>query len=159
GITQIFERISKIYHDAEHNKRICGAIFDRVSAVEVTIRSLKFRWEEHKESFTQKNYTVLQKILHNIQKLENFVNDVTQSKGIKYIQVESIESMFYDLTKEFDRYIDELDLVILVDVERRRRDKQILKKDFEDLNKYLESMHISKQNTSSCVVLANKLSR
>ncbi|CAG8755659.1 483_t:CDS:2, partial [Dentiscutata erythropus] len=137
-IIQVSEKISKIYHDAEHNKRICGAIFDRVSAVEVTIRSLKFRWDEHRKSFTQKNYTVLQKLLCNIQKLEDFMNDVTKSECVKCIKVESIEAIFYDLIKEFDRYIDELDLVILVDDERRRREKQILRNDIEDLNKALE---------------------
>ncbi|CAG8734550.1 35545_t:CDS:1 [Gigaspora margarita] len=133
-IIQVFENISKIYHDAELNKRICGAIFDRVSAVVVTIRSLKFRWDEHRESFTQKNYTVLQKVLCNIRKLENFANDITKLKRIRYLRVELIEANFDDLTKEFDKYIDELDLVILVDVERRRREKQILRNDIEDLN-------------------------
>ncbi|CAG8555007.1 21447_t:CDS:2 [Gigaspora rosea] len=81
-IIQMLEKISKTYHDAEYNKRTCGAIYDRVSVVEVTIRSLNFQWDEHKESFTHKNYTFLRKIL------------------------------------KFDRYIDELDLVILVNVER-----------------------------------------
>ncbi|RIB16360.1 hypothetical protein C2G38_1517860 [Gigaspora rosea] len=151
-ITLIFERISKTYHDAEHNKRICGAIFDRVSAVEVTIRTLNFQWDEHKESFTHKNYTVLQKILCNIRKLEKFVDDVTKSKGIRNIQVESIETIFYDLTKEFDRYIDELDLVILVDAERRKQEKQILRNDIEDLNKVPE-LHLNFMFHSIFIIL------
>ncbi|CAG8701330.1 23164_t:CDS:2, partial [Racocetra persica] len=138
-IIQVFEKVFKIYHDAEHNKRICGAIFDRVSAVEVKIRSLKFRWDEHRESFTQKNYTVLQKLC-----------------------VESIEAIFYDLAKEFDSYIDELDLVISVDDECRKLEKQIIRNDIEDLNKYLGNMYISdlnEQNANSCIVFANKFNQ
>ncbi|CAG8697937.1 44690_t:CDS:2 [Gigaspora margarita] len=146
---KFLKKISKTYHDVEHNKRICGAIFDRVSALEVTIRSLNFQWDEHKESYTHKKHIVLQKILCNIRKLEKFVDDVTKSKGIRNIQVESIEAIFYYLTKEFDRYIDKLDLAILVDVERRKQEEQILRNDIEDLNKCLENMlisEISKQN-------------
>ncbi|RIB26976.1 hypothetical protein C2G38_2161721 [Gigaspora rosea] len=99
-IIQMLEKISKTYHDAEYNKRTCGAIYDRVSVVEVTIRSLNFQWDEHKESFTHKNYTFLRKIL------------------------------------KFDRYIDELDLVILVNVERRKQENQILRNDMRILIKY-----------------------
>ncbi|CAG8470226.1 24025_t:CDS:2 [Gigaspora rosea] len=160
-ITQNFEKISKVYHDAEHNKRICGVIFDRVSAIEVTVRSLKFRRDENKKFFTQRNYKGLQNILCNIQKLEKFLSDVTKSESIRYIQVESIKTNFNDLTEEFDKHIDELGLVILVDVERRKQEKQILRDDIEDINKYLENTYmndISKQNASSHTVLGNKRS-
>ncbi|CAG8715615.1 2078_t:CDS:2, partial [Gigaspora rosea] len=94
----------KVIHNAKEVQisqflPLFSEIIQPVSVVEETIRSLNFQRDEHKESFTHKNYTFLQKIL------------------------------------KFDRYIDELDLVILVDIERRKQEKQILRNDIEDLNK------------------------
>ncbi|CAG8747044.1 28255_t:CDS:2, partial [Dentiscutata erythropus] len=89
-----------------------------------------------------------------------------------FIQISKFLPIFSDITQIFkkisDIYYDaeynkdELDQLILVDVERRKRENQILRNDIEDLNNYLKSIYVgdtSKQNASSNIVWMDKLSR
>ncbi|CAG8744550.1 20970_t:CDS:2 [Dentiscutata erythropus] len=141
-VVKIFEEIAKLYQSAEHNRRICGTLFDRVIAAEAAIRTLKIRRDEHKEFFNQQNFVIMQKFLRNIENIKKFINDVSQLKGLsKYIQAKSIETTFHELTEEFDRFVSILNLTITIDTRgRAQKDKEILKQDIEDLNKYLEEI-------------------
>ncbi|CAG8466414.1 17986_t:CDS:10 [Racocetra fulgida] len=147
-VVKIFDEIAKLYQSAEHNRRICGTLFDRVIAAEAAIRTLKIRRDEHKEFFNQQNFVVMQKFLRNIENIKKFINDVSQLKGLsKYIQAKSIETTFQELTTEFDRFVSILNLTITIDTrDRARKDKEILRKDIEDLNKVVSIMCLTDVN-------------
>ncbi|CAG8761151.1 10153_t:CDS:2 [Dentiscutata erythropus] len=107
-ITQIFDNIAELYQNAQNNKFLCGTIFDKTSAVDVTIHLLKFQRDSHKRFFNQKNYVVMQNFLLNIQKLKKFVNDVMKSLNM---QANLIDKTFRSLIDEFDNYVSELGLL------------------------------------------------
>ncbi|CAG8530129.1 26363_t:CDS:10, partial [Racocetra persica] len=65
----------------------------------------------------------------------------------KYIQAKSIETTFQELTTEFDRFVSILNLTITIDTrDRARKDKEILRKDIEDLNKVVSIMCLTDVN-------------
>ncbi|CAG8699513.1 2945_t:CDS:2 [Dentiscutata erythropus] len=141
-IVSVTDEITLIYQSAEHNKRISRVLVDRIAAVETSIRLLKIHKDDNKKFFNQENFVVMQKLSDNIQKIKKFIGEVTQLKGLsKYIHAKSIKSTFFDLTNEFDGYINTLKFAIAVDTqsraERTERETQIIHKDLEELNQYL----------------------
>ncbi|CAG8635132.1 36896_t:CDS:2 [Gigaspora margarita] len=119
-IVGVTEDITQIYQSAEHNKRISLVLVERIAAVETSLRYLKIHKDDQKNFFNQENFVVMQKLLDNIQKIKKFIGEVTQLKGLsKYIQAKTIQSTFFDLTNEFDGYINTLKFAIAVDTQAR----------------------------------------
>src|SRR5436853_2144939 len=101
-VANTLDQIVELYHSAEHNKRICGSLIDRVSAAEAAVRNLKIRRDQNKSFFNQKNLILLQRLVHNIQQIKRFVSEVSQLKGLtKYVQAKSIEKNFKELCRDF----------------------------------------------------------
>ncbi|CAG8633736.1 5659_t:CDS:2 [Dentiscutata heterogama] len=141
-IVCVTDEITLIYQSAEHNKRISRVLVDRIASVETSIRLLKIHKDDNKKFFNQENFVVMQKLSDNIQKIKKFIGEVTQLKGLsKYIHAKSIKSTFFDLTNEFDGYINTLKFSIAVDTQSRaartERETEIIHKDIEELNQYL----------------------
>uniref|UniRef100_U9UST2 Protein kinase domain-containing protein n=1 Tax=Rhizophagus irregularis (strain DAOM 181602 / DAOM 197198 / MUCL 43194) TaxID=747089 RepID=U9UST2_RHIID len=80
-VVNLLDQIMELYHSAEHNKRICGALIDRVSAAESAIRNLKIRSEQNENFFNQKKLILLQTLINNIHQIKRFVEEVGQLKG------------------------------------------------------------------------------
>ncbi|CAG8469559.1 14925_t:CDS:2 [Gigaspora margarita] len=150
-IVGVTEDITQIYQSAEHNKRISLVLVERIAAVETSLRYLKIHKDDQKNFFNQENFVVMQKLLDNIQKIKKFIGEVTQLKGLsKYIQAKTIQSTFFDLTNEFDGYINTLKFAIAVDTqahaERTERETQIIHKDIDELNQIRSLILDSKTN-------------
>src|ERR1043166_8106247 len=62
-VANILDQIVELYQSAEHNKRICGSLIDRVSAAEAAVRNLKVRRDQNKSFFNQKNLILLQRLV------------------------------------------------------------------------------------------------
>jgi hypothetical protein len=141
-VANILDQIVDLYQSAEHNKRICGSLIDRVSAAEAAVRNLKIRRDQNKSFFNQKNLILLQRLVHNIQQIKRFVSEVSQLKGLtKYVQAKSIERNFKDLCRDFDSNVGTLNFAITVDSRNRaENDKNALRQDIEDLGKYLDEI-------------------
>src|SRR6266542_3693822 len=102
-VANILDQIVDLYQSAEHNKRICGVLIDRVSAAEAAVRNLEIRRDQNKNFFNQKNLILLQRLVHNIQQIKRFVNELSKVKGLKkYVQAKSIEKTFKELCRDFD---------------------------------------------------------
>src|SRR4051812_32679817 len=50
-VANVLDQIVELYQSAEHNKRICGSLIDRVSAAEAAVRNLKVRRDQNKGFF------------------------------------------------------------------------------------------------------------
>src|SRR5947209_7741083 len=61
-VARLCNEIVDIYQTAEHNKRICGVMLDRVQVAETAVRNLKNRREENEDFFSEENYINLHKL-------------------------------------------------------------------------------------------------
>ncbi|KAF0508857.1 kinase-like protein [Gigaspora margarita] len=138
-IINVTEEIALIYQSAEHNKHISKSLFERIVAVETSLRLLKAYKDEHKEFFNKQNFVAMQKLSDNIQKMKKFISEITQLKGLmKYSQTKSIQTIFYELTAEFNNCINTLNFTVVDDTEvHKENEKEIIDNDLEDLNQYL----------------------
>ncbi|CAI2183815.1 19149_t:CDS:2, partial [Funneliformis geosporum] len=141
-VTKVFNEIIEIYQTAEHNKKICGIMLDRVQVADTAVRNLKNRREDNIKFFSDGNLFNLQKLVHVIGKIRKFVEEISQLKGLKkYIQAKSIEKHVKDLINEFDSTIRLLQFSLMVDFNvRADKDIQDIKSDIEDLDQYLNNI-------------------
>ncbi|CAB5390369.1 unnamed protein product [Rhizophagus irregularis] len=141
-VAKLLDQIMKLYHSAEHNKRICGALIDRVSAAESAIRNLKIRSEQNENFFNQKKLILLQTLINNIHQIKRFVEEVGQLKGlIKYAPVKSIEKKFKELCGDFDSNAAALNFANTVDSRNQaENDKNALRQDMDYLIKYIDEI-------------------
>ncbi|GBC13887.2 kinase-like domain-containing protein [Rhizophagus irregularis DAOM 181602=DAOM 197198] len=141
-VANILDQIVELYQSAEHNKRICGSLIDRISATVAAVRNLKIRRDQNKSFFNQKNLILLQRLVNNIQHIKKFVEEVSQLKGLlKYVRTKSIEKNFKELCRDFDSNVATLNFSITVDSRiRAENDKKALRQDMDDLGKYLDEI-------------------
>ncbi|CAB4485400.1 unnamed protein product [Rhizophagus irregularis] len=131
-IENIFEEITELVKAAEHNKRTCKILKNRVGAA---VRDLG---EDRKEFFNNKNYSCLQDLSDTITRIKKFISEISQMKSlIKHIKVKNIEETFKKLCEEFDSYIKVLSFSI--DVKTADELGQ-LKADQDDITKYLKEI-------------------
>ncbi|CAG8465393.1 3542_t:CDS:10 [Cetraspora pellucida] len=138
-IINVTGEITPIYQSAEHNKHISRSLFERIVAVETSLRLLKAYKDEYKEFFNKQNFVTIQKLSDNIQKMKTFISEITQLKGLlKYSQTKSVQTIFYDLTTEFDSCINTLNFINTDNIKSRtEHEKEIIDNDLEELNQYL----------------------
>lgn len=134
----MFDEIIEITQTAEHNKRICDVLKQRVDAVDLAVRNLKIK-KNNQGFFNHKNHLYLQNLVNVITYIKNFMVEISQMKTLlKYIQAKSIKKTFNDLCKEFDNCINSLAFTITI---KNSYELEQLKADQEDLTKV--SMNLS----------------
>jgi hypothetical protein len=138
-VARICNELVEIYQTAEHNKRICGVMLDRVQIAETAVRNLKNRREDNEDFFSEENYINLHKLVNVITKIRKFVAEISQFKGLyKYVQARNIEKIAKDLNNEFDSTIQLLEFSLMVDFNARAdTDNKKIKDDIEDLNEVI----------------------
>src|SRR5215213_2796434 len=55
-VSRMVSDIIQIYQTAEHNKRICGSLLSRATAVETAVKNLEIRRLENESLFKSKEY-------------------------------------------------------------------------------------------------------
>ncbi|PKK72915.1 kinase-like protein [Rhizophagus irregularis] len=163
-VANLLDQIMELYHSAEHNKRICGALIDSVSAAESAIRNLKIRSEQNENFFNQKKLILLQTLINNIHQIKRFVEEVGQLKRlIKYAPVKSIEKKFKELCGDFDSNAAALNFANTVDSRNQaKNDKNALRQDMDYLIKYIDEIlrgmtNINKYEDTSDEARGNKI--
>ncbi|CAI2178739.1 5396_t:CDS:2, partial [Funneliformis geosporum] len=162
-VAKIYNEIVEIYQAAEHNKKICGILLDRVQVADADVKNLKNRRDENVKFFSEKNLFNLNKLLNVIVKIRKFVEEISQLKGLKkYIQAKNIEKRVNELMNEFDSTIQLLQFSLMVDFSiNADKDNKDIKADVEDLNQYLKDIGSGitdvNQNVSEIVVQINAL--
>src|SRR4051812_31990844 len=103
-VTKLVEDIIKLYQTAEHNKRICGSLLSRATTAQTAVNMLEIRRLENEDVFKSKEYYKnFQKLVIVIGKIKNFIEEVSQIKGLRrFLAANSIEEQFKNLTEEFD---------------------------------------------------------
>ncbi|RIA96769.1 kinase-like domain-containing protein [Glomus cerebriforme] len=142
-IAHIVSDIIKLYQTAEHNKRICGSLLSRATAAETAVNMLKIRRLENEDVFKSKEYyRNFQKLVIVIGKIKDFIEEVSQIKGLrKFLAANSIEEQFQNLTEEFDGLMRVLNFTLAVQNQiQMEEDQKVLKSDVNEMTKYLHTI-------------------
>ncbi|RHZ79863.1 hypothetical protein Glove_140g132 [Diversispora epigaea] len=139
-IANILNQVIHIYDVAQHNKKICGVLLDRVTVADAAVRSLKIRRKEYISFFTKSNYVALLGFANTIKEIRKFASEISQlSKISKYLRAESIDDTFRELAKKFDDYMNVLQFAITIDSKiQSAKDSQVIKEDLGTMKNYLE---------------------
>ncbi|CAG8524522.1 6989_t:CDS:2 [Ambispora gerdemannii] len=136
-----------MHREAEHNRRICSALLKRLTAAKSSVEMLELLKNERIDFFTKENYNIFWRFQRSIEKIRNFMRDISQIKGIrkfkpKYLDgYKSIEETFEELTTEFDGYMKSLNFTIALPEDvQSQKDKDALKQDKKELLIYLETI-------------------
>ncbi|CAI2182933.1 3476_t:CDS:2, partial [Funneliformis geosporum] len=143
-IGNVLNEIVEIVQAAEHNKRTCEALLQRVHVAELAVFDLRIRRNEKKEFFVNRNYLYLQNLVNVIANIKKFAGEISQMNTLtKYLKSKGVEKTFKELCREFDSWINLLSFTILVEEKFRAEDEaEQLKCDQDDLNKYLAEMGV-----------------
>ncbi|CAG8540384.1 10113_t:CDS:2, partial [Racocetra persica] len=89
----------------------------------------------------------IQKLSDIIQNMKTFISEITQLKGLrKYSQTKSIQTMFYELTTEFDSCINMLNFINTDNIKSRtEHEKEIIDNDLEELNQNVNEINMVKK--------------
>ncbi|CAG8736781.1 5423_t:CDS:1, partial [Ambispora leptoticha] len=111
--------IRKSYEKAEHNRRVCSVLLRRVDSAAGEVKVLRQLKNEYTWFFeNSNNYPIFQGFVKVIEKIQNFVNDISQLQGVmKYFNEYrahefSMDRKFYSLIGEFEKATEELTIAL-----------------------------------------------
>ncbi|CAB4414886.1 unnamed protein product [Rhizophagus irregularis] len=150
-IRDLLDKIGELVQAAEHNKRICKALKQRVYVVYLSILDLKVHGND-KECFNENSRQCLQNLVDVIKKIREFVADISQMTTLlksNYNQPKNIEKTFKELCKEFDNYIIGVNSSKFNTIKNKihsEEEAEALKADQDELNNYFEIAEIGVDN-------------
>src|SRR5215213_5088361 len=80
-IGNILNEVIDIAQAAEHNKRTCDCLLQRVYAAELAVLELNVQRNNH-EFFNKKNFVYLQNLIAVIAKIKRFAADISQLRTL-----------------------------------------------------------------------------
>ncbi|CAG8723788.1 317_t:CDS:2, partial [Acaulospora morrowiae] len=140
---EIILSIISIYKIAEHNKSICGAIFDRAYTAEAAIKYLHIRRDQKMEFFNEKNIKVVENLIKCMMEMEKFCKEVSKVTGWKnYFKAKLIDQDFKELTSKFEMYMKTLHFVISLETNTQaRKERKLIKQDINNMEEYLKMIN------------------
>ncbi|CAB5366937.1 unnamed protein product [Rhizophagus irregularis] len=146
-IGNFFNEIIELVEAAEHNKRTCEILKNRVRVAELAVRDLRDKKKDREDFFNKINYIRLQELSTIITQIKKFISEISLMKTlIKYLKEKSIEKIFKELCMEFDSCINLLSFSINVEI---ADELEQLKSDQDDLFKYILGM-VAGINDNDC---------
>ncbi|POG71359.1 hypothetical protein GLOIN_2v65477 [Rhizophagus irregularis DAOM 181602=DAOM 197198] len=144
-IGSVFEAIIDIVEAAEHNKRTCKVLKERVRVAKLAVQQLREEKDEKEDFFNKNNYSSLQELAGIIKQIEKFVLEISQMKTLtKYIKAKNTEKKFTELCNDFDSCVKllsfSIDVKITGQVKSISNELEQFKIDQDDLAKYLQDM-------------------
>ena len=140
-IESILNEVIEIAQAAEHNKRTCNSLKQRVYAADLAVLDLKVQ-RDNQEFYSEKNYLYLQSLVTVITQIKKFMLDISQMETLlklKYILPENTEKVLKGLCDDFDICIIRIDLsnftTTINDKIRPEEEDEHLKADQDDLNR------------------------
>jgi hypothetical protein len=140
-IEDILDEVVDLIQEAEHNRRICDVLKQRVYVAYLAVFEIKVKRSNYQEFFNKKNYLYLQHLVTVIEHIKNFIENISKIKKLlkfKYVQTKSIEKTFKELCKDFDICIiniDTLDFTTTIKSKIHLEEAEALKADQEELKK------------------------
>ncbi|CAG8519593.1 6567_t:CDS:2 [Ambispora leptoticha] len=143
NIIRFVDSAKTAYREAEHNRQACAILLDRLNSAKYAVERLKTQKYEKITFFSKGNYKILWQFQKNIEKILNFMEAISQIKGIRKFKnlsgYKMIEEHFEKLTTEFDEHMKSLNFTTNEDPQRQN-DKDILKNDLKKMRIYLDTI-------------------
>ncbi|CAI2163025.1 16492_t:CDS:2 [Funneliformis geosporum] len=146
-VSEILNKVTELYRTAQHNKNITKILTERIAAAYSSVCILQTR----EDLFTSKNYSSLQRLVHVLQKMKKFVEEITQYNTVqKFLGAKLIEKHFEDLCKEYDSSISLLNFTLTVGFQfHAEKEKKIVKADVKELLMFQEALAESMDNLTN----------
>ncbi|CAG8497225.1 1541_t:CDS:2 [Diversispora eburnea] len=120
---KVLQNLYTIYENAKCNKKMCGALIDRIEVLEQTIESLKRKKQENAAKFSKKEYYRAWVRFTNVLKnIKNFAKDVTQQLVFqKYLNAIVVKEAYDKNIKEFEGACGVLQFSVYIVSEEQRK--------------------------------------
>ncbi|RHZ90111.1 hypothetical protein Glove_8g21 [Diversispora epigaea] len=132
-VERVIESLNTIYDNAKCNKKMCGALIERIGIVEHATKSLKRKKQENSAKFRKKEYYLAWVRFTNVLKnINDFAKDVTQQTVFqKYLNANVVKEAYDKNIKEFEAACGDLQFSfdisnIISEEQREEENKQIL---------------------------------
>ncbi|CAG8447392.1 10996_t:CDS:2 [Ambispora gerdemannii] len=143
NITILVREVVDLYQAAEHNKRICHSLLERVNNAEYVAKDIHNRRKEYEDDLKSKDFYIKFKgLVEVIKRIKIFISQVSQIKGIrKFVNANEIQNEFERLTREFDSTLRDISFRITIDLHTRIEvDSKRVKEDLDELKQYLDNI-------------------
>jgi hypothetical protein len=111
-VTKLYNEIVEIYQTAEHNKRICEAMLNRVKIADTALKNLRIR---NLDFFSKKNYDNFNNLVTIINEIRQFLIEITKSSGFeKLTGTSSINENFSNLIDKFEASVKPLQFSLII---------------------------------------------
>ncbi|KAG9293231.1 hypothetical protein G9A89_010602 [Geosiphon pyriformis] len=143
NVTNLVRGIVELCQTAEHNKKICRSLSERVRIAEFAVEDIRNMPREYEEDLKKnefyRNFVELTSIL---EKIKNFVENLSQIKKLrKFFNAHDIGEQFTSSTLEFDGLIRVLNFATALKIQSlMEEDNKIIKSDLAHLKDYLEKI-------------------
>ncbi|CAG8835877.1 10899_t:CDS:2 [Gigaspora margarita] len=138
-VTTHVSEILEIDINAHYNKKICGALIERVRSVEFGIRILLRRKSEIEENFKKSDYLDnFENFTKTLIDIKKFVANITQFQRFKFFKADEVKENFLQLTKKFDACMNVLGFAMLTDQEKLKQiDDESLQDDLNEMTEFI----------------------
>ncbi|CAG8552513.1 14426_t:CDS:2 [Funneliformis mosseae] len=143
-VGDILNKVTELYRTAQHNKNITKILTERIAAAYSAVCILQTR----EDLFTSKNYSSLQRLVHVLQKMKKYIEEITQyNKVQKFLGAKMIEKQFEELRKEYDSSISLLNFTLTVGFQfHAEKEEKIVREDVKELLIFQEALAESMNN-------------
>src|SRR6266540_5083684 len=133
--TTIISEIISIYQQAEYNRKIVSALYDRTKLAEFAIDTLQRRKKLHEKDFKdQEWYNAFNRFVYVLKEIRNFAKEVSTLRGYqKCFKSHTVKERFESLTKDYDNVMKDLNFTLAIaNDEQRRYDNECLMEDIAE---------------------------
>ncbi|CAB4392279.1 unnamed protein product [Rhizophagus irregularis] len=149
--TTIINEVISIYQQAEYNKKIISALYDRTKLAEYAVDTLQRRKKFYESNFKRQDwYDAFNRFVDVLKDIRNFAKEISTIRGYqKYLKSYSIKDKFEELSVKYDTVMKDLNFTLAVSNEEQRRyDNECLMDDVAEMREFLQNIDGGVINTN-----------
>jgi hypothetical protein len=134
--TTLISEIIGIYQQAQYNKKIITALYDRAKLAEYAVETLQRRKKLNENKFkNQEWYNAFNRFVDVLKEIKSFAKEISTVRGYqKYLKSFTIKDKFEELTENYDIVMKDLSFTIAIsNDEQRRFDHECLMEDVAEM--------------------------
>ncbi|PKY60173.1 hypothetical protein RhiirA4_483570 [Rhizophagus irregularis] len=145
--TTIINEVISIYQQAEYNKKIISALYDRTKLAEYAVDTLQRRKKFYESNFKRQDwYDAFNRFVDVLKDIRNFAKEISTIRGYqKYLKSYSIKDKFEELSVKYDTVMKDLNFTLAVSNEEQRRyDNECLMDDVAEMKEFLQNIDVER---------------
>ncbi|GBC01763.1 hypothetical protein RclHR1_04320004 [Rhizophagus clarus] len=141
--TSLINNIIEICEMASYNKKICNTLIERVVVTYASLKLFRLRIQKNEKELLNKDYyNAFYRLVYVLKEIRKYAEDVSRVHGFrKYVEAKLIREKFAKLAVEYDNVMIDLNFVMAVaNEERRRYDEEALAENLFEFDRYLKTV-------------------